>query len=136
MFRLALTEDRWLRLFAETDAAELHDVIGANREHLARWLPWAVAQALEDTAAFIARTRAQLEKNDGFQVAVVESDAIIGAVGFACVSWQPSLEHDRLLAGGVGARPGHDESRVARAGRTRFRYLAASPRRYSRGRRQ
>jgi ribosomal-protein-serine acetyltransferase len=88
MFRVELTDDRWLRLFEETDAAELHDVILANRDHLAQWLPWAAHQTLEDTAAFIGRTRAQLESNNGFQTAVVDSDAIVGAVGFTGVSWQ------------------------------------------------
>jgi ribosomal-protein-serine acetyltransferase len=88
MFRLALTEERWLRLFEETDAAELHDVILANRDYLARRLPWAAHQTLEDTAAFIRRTRTQLENNDGFQTAVVENDTIIGAIGFTGVSWR------------------------------------------------
>jgi ribosomal-protein-serine acetyltransferase len=77
-----------LRLLEEADAQELYEVIEANREHLARWMPWAAGQTLEDTLAFIRRTREQLADKDGFQTAVIEGDRIVGVVGFHPVSWQ------------------------------------------------
>ncbi len=76
-----------LRLLEEGDAAELHALIVANREHLAVWLPWAAAQTEADTAAFLAGTRRQLRDNDGFQAAIVVGDEIAGVVGFTDVDW-------------------------------------------------
>jgi ribosomal-protein-serine acetyltransferase len=81
-------ESSWrLRLLEESDAEGLYATVAANREHLARWLPWAAGQTLEGTLAFIRSTRRQLANNDGFQTAIVEDGRIIGMVGFHGVSW-------------------------------------------------
>jgi ribosomal-protein-serine acetyltransferase len=77
-----------LRLLTEDDAGELHALIEANRAGLARWLPWAAAQAPEDTVEFIRRTRRQLVDNDGFQTAVVCKGVIAGVVGYVGVDWR------------------------------------------------
>ena len=77
-----------LRLLEESDAEELYALVDANRDHLARWLPWAAGQTLEGTATFIRATRRQLANDDGFQSAIVEDGRIIGMVGFHSVSWQ------------------------------------------------
>jgi len=84
---IALVDGRWLRLLEESDAQELYAVIQANRDRLARWMPWAAGQTFEDTLAFIQRTREQLANNDGFQTAVIEDGRIVGMVGFHAVSW-------------------------------------------------
>ena len=76
-----------LRLLEETDAEDLYATVDANRDHLARWMPWAAGQTLEGTLAFIRSTRRQLANNDGFQTAIVEEGRIIGMVGFHGVSW-------------------------------------------------
>ncbi len=86
--RLELDRHRWLRLLSESDAEELHAVVEANRDYLARWMPWAAGQTFEHSLTFIVRTRAQLINNDGFQTAVVEDGRIVGVVGFLAVSWQ------------------------------------------------
>lgn len=86
--RIDLAEGRWLRLLEERDAPELHAAVEANRDHLARWLPWADGQTAVDTLAFIRRTRGQLLGNKGFQMAVVEDDRIVGMVGFPSLSWE------------------------------------------------
>ncbi len=88
MFRFELSEGRRLRLLEESDAQELYAVIEANRDHLARWMPWARDQTLADTSAFIGRTREQLANNDGFQAAVIQDGYIVGVVGFHAVSWE------------------------------------------------
>jgi ribosomal-protein-serine acetyltransferase len=84
---LAVGEASRLRLLDEGDAPELHALIEANREQLARWLPWAAAQELEDTRAFIARTRQQVAANDGFQAAIVCDGRLAGMVGYVSVDW-------------------------------------------------
>jgi ribosomal-protein-serine acetyltransferase len=86
--RIGRSEGCWLRLLEEPDAQELFAVIDANRDHLARWMPWAAGQTPEDTLAFIERTREQLASNDGFQTAVIEDGRIVGVIGFHGISWQ------------------------------------------------
>ncbi|MFI5028952.1 MAG: GNAT family N-acetyltransferase [Solirubrobacterales bacterium] len=84
---LAIGRASHLRLLDDSDAPELQALIEANNKHLARWLPWAASQSLEDTRAFIARARAQVAGNDGFQVAVVREGRLAGVVGFHSVAW-------------------------------------------------
>lgn len=88
MCELVLSDSSSLRLLQESDVDELHAVIVANRDYLARRLPWAASQTFEDTQVFIRRTRQQLAGNDGFQTAVVEDREIVGMIGFTGISWQ------------------------------------------------
>ena len=88
MLRFELSPGQQLRLLEESDAEELYVLIHANRDHLARWMPWAARQTLADTSAFIERTRDQLAGNDGFQTAIVEDRRIVGVIGFHAVSWE------------------------------------------------
>lgn len=69
------------------DATELHALIEANREHLARWLPWAADQDLSATERFIAAGEEQLARDNGFQAAVAPEGEIIGVVGFHSIDW-------------------------------------------------
>lgn len=82
---LAIGESSHLRLLDEDDAPELHALIEADREQLARWLPWAAGQTHDDTLAFIHRTREQVARNDGFQAAVLVDGEIAGVIGYHAV---------------------------------------------------
>lgn len=84
---LPVNDDAALRLLEEADARDLHELIEANRTHLARWLPWAAGQTFEDTLDFIRGTRTQLTGNDGFQTAIVIEGAIAGVIGYVGVDW-------------------------------------------------
>ena len=84
---LQIADDSYLRLLEEVDARELHELIEANRTHLARWLPWAAGQTFEDTLDFIRGTRTQLTGNDGFQAGIVIEGAIAGVIGYHAVDW-------------------------------------------------
>jgi ribosomal-protein-serine acetyltransferase len=64
------------------DAAELYALIEANRDYLARWMPWAAAQDLAGTERFISETEEQLSRGTGFQAALAPQGRIIGTVGF------------------------------------------------------
>jgi ribosomal-protein-serine acetyltransferase len=99
--RIELSGRRWLGLLEESDAQELQAVVEANRDHLARWMPWAGGQMLADTLAFIRRTHEQLANNEGFQAAVLEDGRIVGVTGFHAVSW----EHRRTSIGYWLAEP-------------------------------
>lgn len=85
--RWQIADDARLRPLEEADAAELHELIEANRGHLADWLPWAAGQTLGDTVDFIGRTRAQLRENEGFQAALVLPGGIAGVIGYVHLDW-------------------------------------------------
>jgi ribosomal-protein-serine acetyltransferase len=88
VLRYELGGGRRLRLLEESDADELHALIEANREHLARWMPWAIEErSAGRTLDFIRATRKQVADNNGLQAAIVEGEAIIGVVGFHAVDW-------------------------------------------------
>jgi ribosomal-protein-serine acetyltransferase len=80
--RIALAGGTELRVLQESDVDELHALIEANREHLARWLPWAAEQTLEDTTRFVSWSLAQAREGDGFQAAIVQDARIAGVIGF------------------------------------------------------
>jgi ribosomal-protein-serine acetyltransferase len=86
--RARLSDDVTLRVMRPEDADELYAVIEANREHLARFMPWAAGQTLADTRAFLESKRAQLASNDGFECVIVRGGRIIGVVGFHAVNWR------------------------------------------------
>jgi ribosomal-protein-serine acetyltransferase len=76
-----------LRPLRAADAAELYALVEANRDYLARWMPWAAGQDLAATEKFIAETEAQLVRNDGFQAAIAPEGQIIGVAGFHAIDW-------------------------------------------------
>lgn len=83
MVTFALDGGYSLRCLEEGDVAKLHAVVVANREHLARWMPWAREQTEQQTLEFIRATRGQVDRNEGFQTAIVdELDRIVGVIGF------------------------------------------------------
>jgi ribosomal-protein-serine acetyltransferase len=85
--RLEVADGAYLRLLEEPDAEELHELVDRNRAHLAEWMPWAADQTLEQTANFIrAALRRHAERN-GFEMALVLDERIIGAAGFAGIDW-------------------------------------------------
>ncbi len=82
---LPLAPGAILRPFTDSDAVELAETIAANREHLARWLPWAESHGFEDSVDYLARKRAQIEADDGFEGAIVLDGRIVGGAGFHAV---------------------------------------------------
>ncbi len=66
---LPIAEGAELRLWEAGDAAELTEVVAANREHLATWMPWAETYGFQDSVEFLELKRLQVEANDGFEAA-------------------------------------------------------------------
>lgn len=87
MLELVLSADARLRLLEERDADELYRLIDANREYLARWLPWAATETADEVLAFIRSTRRQLADNNGIQTALIIDGRIAGVVGVHGISW-------------------------------------------------
>jgi ribosomal-protein-serine acetyltransferase len=82
---LAIREGAVLRPYAEEDAADLTAVVAANREHLAQWLPWAATYGHQDSLDYVAKARAQIEAEVGFEGAIVVGGEIVGGAGFHAV---------------------------------------------------
>lgn len=89
MLRRELPDGYALRLLEESDADELFNVVDANRDHLARWMPWVGGErSPDDVLPFIRATRRQIADNDGLQTAIIDATgAIVGMVGFHAVDW-------------------------------------------------
>jgi ribosomal-protein-serine acetyltransferase len=85
--RLQVSDDCYLRLLEESDAEELHRLVDDNRAYLAEWMPWAADQTLEGTAAFVQGALRRLADRNGFELALVLDERIIGAAGLAGVDW-------------------------------------------------
>jgi len=85
--QLPVGDDIGLRLLEEADAQALQVLIEANRDRLARWLPWAEAQGFEETLEFVRKTRSQAQENNGFQAAIVLDGEIVGVAGYPDVDW-------------------------------------------------
>ena len=82
---LAIRDGAVLRQYTEEDAAELTAVVAENRDHLARWLPWAATYGHQDSLDFIAKTRAQIERDEGFEGAIVVGGEIVGGAGLHAI---------------------------------------------------
>jgi ribosomal-protein-serine acetyltransferase len=84
---LELGEGAHLRPVDLGDVEELDDLVAANREYLARWMPWAPAQNMESTREFVAASIAQLESDNGFNACLVVDGALAGVFGFHSIDW-------------------------------------------------
>jgi ribosomal-protein-serine acetyltransferase len=89
MLRHELPEGYALRLLEESDAEEVYGVVDANREELARWMPWVHGErSPDDVLPFIRSTRKQIADNDGLQTVIVDpAGRIAGMVGTHTVDW-------------------------------------------------
>jgi ribosomal-protein-serine acetyltransferase len=87
VLELPLSDGVSLRLLEERDASELALVVDANREYLARWMPWVAGSTEESSLEFIRATRRQLADNNGIQTAVTIDGRIAGTVGVHAISW-------------------------------------------------
>jgi ribosomal-protein-serine acetyltransferase len=85
--RLEVAEGCYLRLLEEPDAEELYELVDRNRAYLAEWMPWAADQTLEGTAAFIHGALRRRADRNGFEMALVRDERMIGAAGFGGFDW-------------------------------------------------
>lgn len=82
MFTHRLDDDRELRLVATADAQEMYELIDAEREMLAEWMPWAPSSTLATTRDFLARALRQQADDLGFHTVIVVRGEIVGTIGF------------------------------------------------------
>ncbi len=79
---IAVRPDLELRSVAPADARALDALIAADRERLARFMPWAAGQTIESTREFIVRSLQQEAADDGFQAVLVVDGSIAGIAGY------------------------------------------------------
>lgn len=87
MFTFPLTEGAALRLWEDSDDEELAQLVDANRRRLARWMPWAAENTIEDTRDYLRRSRREWAARQSLQTALVRDGAIAGAVGLNRLDW-------------------------------------------------
>lgn len=76
-----------LRLLEERDAEDLYAVVDANRAYLARWMPWAAGETLDDVRTFIRLNRTQVAENNGLNTAITVDGRLAGNVGMRSIDW-------------------------------------------------
>jgi ribosomal-protein-serine acetyltransferase len=79
---IAVRPDLEVRSVAPADAGALDALIAADRERLARFMPWAAGQTIESTREFIVRSLEQEAADDGFQAVLVVDGSIAGIAGY------------------------------------------------------
>lgn len=88
MFRFPLPPDAELRLLQTEHAGELFALCDANRERLARFLPWIdLTHSPEDTRSFIVSALQQFAAGDGFHAGIWCEGRLAGCIGLHKIDW-------------------------------------------------
>lgn len=75
-----------IRLFRESDSAELYDLVDSSRATLNRWLEFPQRiQALEDCQEFIHSIQAKYQKHEGFWAGIWIDDTLVGSIGLLSI---------------------------------------------------
>lgn len=86
--RIPVDDEVELRVLEETHARALFALMDENRDYLRMWLNWVdETRSVKDTAKFIRGGRAQLRRNDGFQLGIWYRGELVGAVGYHYWNW-------------------------------------------------
>lgn len=95
-FEIKVDEELSLRLVEPHHAEDLFAVADANREHIARWLPWMTpGYCVEDARAFCERALANFAKRQQLPLTMIVDGAIAGGVGL--VAWSQEKLYDGSL---------------------------------------
>lgn len=81
VLRLRPSPELELRVLTEADAPVLYALVEANRAHLARWLPWASGETLDDARRFVQDGLRRLDAVDGFEMGIHHDGRLVGVIG-------------------------------------------------------
>ncbi len=88
MFCLTVDENVKLCLPEERHAEALFALVDENRVYLREWMPWLDGNTSpSDTKAFIKASLEQFASNNGFQLAILFQDQLVGVIGYHQVDW-------------------------------------------------
>lgn len=89
-FALRVDDDLELGLFERADATPLYDLVAANRDHLARWMPWAHETDVAAQRTFVEeRALAALVHGEGVEAGIWWRGRLVGAAGLHAWSASP-----------------------------------------------
>lgn len=86
MFAYKIDDHSYLSLLEIQDAGKLYDLINRNREHIGEWLKFpSMTLKVEDSQAFIERTRISYAKEEGYWLGIWNEDQLVGSIGYLYV---------------------------------------------------
>jgi ribosomal-protein-serine acetyltransferase len=96
-FVLEVDDELSLRLVEPHHAEELYSVVDANRDHLARWLPWSRhTQSPDDTRKFAEQSLHGYTERKLLSLSVLERGWIVGGTGWT--DWKQGSERGAEFA--------------------------------------
>ncbi len=86
--KIRVDDEIELRAIHDSDAADLFALTDDGRGSLRRWLPWVdETRTVTDTKRFITKSREQLRRNDGMQLAIRYRGELAGVIGYHYWDW-------------------------------------------------
>lgn len=75
-----------IRLFRESDSAELYDLVASSRATLNRWLEFPQRiKALDDCQEFIRSIQTKYHNHEGFWAGIWIDDTLVGSIGLLSI---------------------------------------------------
>jgi RimJ/RimL family protein N-acetyltransferase len=101
--RVVLDDGHVVRRYVQDDLPEVVDVVNANLDHLAPWMPWAQEpMTLESQLAFFRETDKQWQEGTNFVYGIYDpAGRLVGGTGFHVRNGPGVLEIGYWLAHGV-----------------------------------
>lgn len=88
MFSIRIDEELQLALLEKRHAARIFELTDKGRNYLKQWLPWVdFTKTVADSEHFIQTARQQYIQNNGFQLAIVYKNEIVGVIGLHYIDW-------------------------------------------------
>lgn len=83
MFNYPIDDHLRLTLLETRDAEALFALINRNRDHIGQWLKFpSMTLTVDDSKAFIERTRMRYAKEDGYWLGIWEDKQLAGSIGY------------------------------------------------------
>ena len=88
MFSLQVDETLKLELLEDVHSDELFELVVQNKWHLDPWMPWVeTTRSVDDIKVFIQNGIEQYGQRNGFQLAIIKINRIVGVVGLHYIDW-------------------------------------------------
>ncbi|MBD3922154.1 GNAT family N-acetyltransferase [Paenibacillus sp. PR3] len=83
MFNYRIDDSLILTLLETRDAEALYALIDRNRNYIGQWLKFpSMTLSVDDSKAFIERTRLRYAKDDGYWIGIWEGGELVGSIGY------------------------------------------------------
>ncbi|WP_317636574.1 GNAT family protein [Xylocopilactobacillus apicola] len=79
---ITIDEDLSLRRYQLSDAAAIQDLVETNRDHLAKFLPWAKDNDLAAEEKFVQEAVASFDAGLSFNYVIEKSGEVVGVIDF------------------------------------------------------